>query len=394
MSARLTGLAMASRPLLPRRLGARLTGALLFAATVVAVSSCGSRTGLFGPDGLGDGGRNEGGAFTDGPPPDANPCIPGKFTLEVATAQLMFVIDRSGSMAFSLAGDETPPPGVRTRWEVLRDGLRSVVLPFDAQIAMGAKFFPEPPPDGADSEEACRTDVGVGIPPQRGNVQKILDQFSATEPRGGTPTAEAVRLAAQFLTQQRGVARTIVLATDGAPNCNPDLDARSCVCTTPRFPCSANPGRGRYSCLDDRRSVDTIAEIAQQNIPVYVIGIGSTESPQFLQVLDRMAVAGGRPRATAPRHYSVQSASDMNAALEDIRDSVASCTYLTPSSPVDPNAISVELDGVDIPRDVTRQNGWDWVDQAYGTIAFFGDACKTAGSGSAQVSGVVSCDNP
>lgn len=375
-----------SRP----RLGRALTGALLVTTAFVALSSCGSRTGLFGTEAFLDGSSPPDSGLDA--PPDANPCIPGKFTLDVATAQLMFVVDRSGSMAFGLSIDEPPPPGIPTRWEVLRDGLQSVVKPFDAQIAMGAKFFPEPPSDGADSEEACRTDVGTGIAPQRGNLSTILDVFDTTEPRGGTPTAEAVRLATQFVTQQRGVARTLVLATDGAPNCNPDLDPRTCVCTTPNFPCSANPNRGRYSCLDDARAVAAIRDVAVQNIPVYVIGIGNSGNAQFNDVLDRMAIAGGRPRATTPRHYNVQSASDMNVALQTIRDSVTACTFLTPSSPTDPNAITVEIGGVTIPRDTTHTDGWDWVDQAYGTIAFFGDACTQAGA--AQVSGVVSCKNP
>lgn len=380
----------------PRRLASYLTSALLAAGAALAVASCGSRTGLFAPEDGADGsvvGRVDGQA--DGPrTPDANPCIPGEFTLEVATAQLMFVIDRSGSMAFTLNSSSPAQPGQLSRWDVLRDGLQRVVLPFDTQIAIGAKFYPEPPPRNPTAEEACQTDQGVGFPPTRGNFRQILDVFATSEPRGGTPTAEALRTAASFLTQQRGVARTLVLATDGAPNCNRELDPDVCVCTTTTS-CRTRPDQGRYSCLDDVRAVDQVRRIAQeQSIPVYVIGIGGTDSPQFVQVLDRMAVAGGRPRPTAPRFYNVQSAGDLNDALENIRDSVAGCTYLTPSSPVDPDAISVQLDGKTIPRDTTRTNGWDWVDQAYGTIAFFGDACTIASAGASKVSGVVSCRNP
>lgn len=375
------------------RLGAHLSGALLAAGISLAAASCGSRTGLFAEGGDGSARSPSADARPDiRDVPDANPCIPGKFTLELATAQLMFVLDRSGSMNFGLNSSSPAGPGEASRWDVLRDALRRTVLPYENEIAMGAKFYPEPPPDDATSDEACQTDQGVGFPPARGRFGDILEQFSATEPRGGTPTAEAVRLAAQFLTAQRGVSRTLVLATDGAPNCNPDLDPNTCVCTTSRS-CRSNPSQGRYSCLDDVRAVDAIREIAQtQSIPVYVIGIGGNDSPQFAQALDRMAVAGGRPRTTTPRFYNVQSPADLSSALQTIRDSVSSCTFLTPSSPVDPNAISVQVDGEEIARDTTRTNGWDWVDQAYGTIAFFGDACLLAGS--AKVSGLVSCERP
>jgi hypothetical protein len=209
-----------------------------------------------------------------------------------------------------------------------------------------------------------------------------------------------VRIAAQYLSQSRSVARTLVLATDGAPNCNGNLDALSCVCTSQasqssRDDCANNPNRGRFSCLDDARTIETIRGVAEdRKIPVYVIGIGSTERPEFLRVLDQMAIAGGRPRPTAPRHYNVQSASDLTSALTGIRDSVAKCTYLTPSAPVDPNRIVVEIDGSVVARDQTKTNGWDWIDQAFGWLGFFGDACKAvqgASSTPSVVAGVVSC---
>ncbi|WP_336118097.1 hypothetical protein, partial [Klebsiella pneumoniae] len=62
-----------------------------------------------------------------------------------------------------------------------------------------------------------------------------------------------------------------------------------------------------------------------------------------------------------------------------------------------PNAITVEIDGAAISRDPTHMNGWDWVDQAYGTLAFFGSACTAASAGATMASSgtaVVRCDKP
>jgi hypothetical protein len=94
------------------------------------MASCGSRTGLFGGDAFGgpDGSFPETTPFPDGPTDGPIKCIPGRFTFELATAQLMFVIDRSGSMAFSLDGQRPDgmgnlPPGIMSRWDTLRDGL-------------------------------------------------------------------------------------------------------------------------------------------------------------------------------------------------------------------------------------------------------------------------------
>lgn len=379
----------------------------LLGAAAVLVASCGSRTGLYGEG-------SSSGTLPDGAPfPDASPfvdarvdgnvaCTPGTFTFELATAQLMFVVDRSGSMAFALDGRQPDsngnlPPGVLSRWDTLRDGLFQTITPFDNQLAMGAKFYPEESPPGpAPADEACRTDVGVPIAPARGNAASIINVFDTTTPNGGTPTSEAIRLATQYISGTRTVARTIIVATDGAPNCNGDLDQSRCTCTSVTGNCN-RPG-GEFNCLDDTRTISVVRDAFEvQKIPVYVIGIGSTERPAFLKVLDDMAVAGGRPRPTTPRHYNVQTSAELKTALQSIGDSVAKCTYLTPSAPLDPNAISVVINGVSIPRDPTHTNGWDWVDKAFGTLAFFGSACDAASAGSttaSQITGVVSCTNP
>ncbi len=366
------------------------------------VASCGSRTGLFGVDGASTASPPTGAdasttvdarvpidATIDGPVP----CTPGKFDFEAATAQLMFVIDRSGSMALTLDGKITSFGP--TRWDVLRDALAQTIEPIEGTLAMGAKFYPEVTSDDSTPEEACRTDVGVAIAPTRNNASTILGVFRSTSPGGGTPTAEAVRLAAQYITTTRGIARAIVLATDGAPNCNGDLDALHCTCTavdTDGGSLCGSVDDGKFACLDDKRAIATIQGIFDnQRVPVYVIGIGGTERAEFVQVLGDMAVAGGRPRPTTPRYYSVQTPSEMSAALATIQASIAKCTYLTPSAPDDPSAISVEIDGAAIPRDTSHASGWDWLDQAYGTLQFFGPACAAAQAAAAKITGTVRC---
>ena len=389
----------ASRPLV-----ARLALAGSFAAAVTAMGACGSRTGLFGGETFAnvvDAGSDT--STADARPDGAIPCTPGRFNFDLATAQLMFVLDRSGSMAFALDGRRPDPagnlpPGVLSRWDTLRDALFQTITPFDNALAMGAKFFPEElpgdPNQPAPAEEACRTDVGVGIPPALNRSADIISVFDNTIPVGGTPTSEAIRLAAQYLAGSRTVARTIIVATDGAPNCNPELDPNTCICTSLTGNCRTAPG-GEFNCLDDRRTIGVVRDVFQnQKIPVYIVGIGSTERPEFLKVLDDMAIAGGRPRASAPFHYNVQTSAELKTALQSIGDSIAKCTYLTPSSPTDPNAINVEIGGKPIPRDPTHTNGWDWVDQEFGSLAFFGPACVSASTGKPAINGVVTCKNP
>lgn len=387
----------------------RVAASLALTAGMLLVASCGSRTGLFGVDALGtlpEGGATESSTLDRTNPDGPVGCTPGRFTFDLAIAQLMFVVDRSGSMAFALDGTQPGqfglPPGVPSRWEVLRDGLLKAITPYDNQIAMGAKFYPEDRQgDPDDPDEGCRTDLGVAIAPAPGNASEIIDVFNATQPVGGTPTSEAIRLAAQYISGTRGVARTMVVATDGAPNCNGALNPVTCTCTARRAngqsACRTDPTG--HNCLDDLRTINVIKTIFEnQKIPVYVLGIGGSEQPAFTRALDDMAVAGGRAKPTSPKFYNVQTPAEMDEALTTISNSVAKCTYLTPSAPVDPNAISVEIEGKPIPRDPTHTNGWDWVDQAYGSLAFFGAACDVAQTTTPgknpQITGVVRCENP
>lgn len=373
-------------------------------------ASCGSRTGLFVdvPSDASDAqedvrvaDREDGSrdasvdAFADAPADaivDASPdgpvaCVPGTFAFQLAAPQLMFVLDRSGSMAYALDQNSVPPLGQPTRWTVLRDALQQTLTPLNQQIAMGARFFPAETANGASSTLACIQDpAGVAISPALGNANAILNVFFRTEPEGGTPTAVALDLAAREVSASRAVARAIVLATDGAPNCNSDLEWQGCACT------SSTDGGCRLTptnCLDDARTVATVTDIASnQKIPVYVIGIGATTS--FGAVLDAMAIAGGRPRAAIPRYYPAETPAELANAFTLVRDSVAKCSYITPSSPNDPDAITVVVGGGAVARDPNHLDGWDWIDQAYGHLQLFGAACAAATT--VNVSGTVGCE--
>lgn len=98
-------------------------------------------------------------------------CIPGRFTLERRSSEVMFVIDRSSSMGFTLDG--RPAFGTTpTRWRILRDAFSIALAPVDRTLRFGAKFYPrvydpsQPPPAG----ETCITETGVDISPATSNL--------------------------------------------------------------------------------------------------------------------------------------------------------------------------------------------------------------------------------
>jgi hypothetical protein len=360
-------------------------------ASLATAAACGARTGLQS--------SSAEVVVDSGSKPDALPpvkCTPGTFELTLASTQMMLVVDRSGSMDFDLNGQAGG--GQNSRWRVLERALAPVLNALTPKVELGAKFFPDPIGD-IQVDDACAVASSTDVSPRLASANEILRVFANTRPIGGTPTSDALRITADFLAQQerRVLARYMVLATDGAPNCNEQLDNRTCVCTGvtggPES-CRSNPN-GPAQCLDDVRAIRVVADaFTKSKIPTFVIGLGAPSELAFTRTLNNMAQAGGRPRPGPVGYYEATSPEALNAALQSVKDGIATCTYVTPSRPNDPNAITVQIDGRTVVR--SQVNGWDWVDQDYGAIAFFGTACDTLRLGGAgrAVKGTVACKDP
>lgn len=322
------------------------------------------------------------------------PCVPGDFTLEPASSQVLYVIDRSGSMRFSLDGTQQSPPDFQSRWRILADALSPVVRGLEGTTSQGATFFPGPQDELDPEATACLVPTNVLIPAGLNTAQSILNVFNRTAPLGGTPTAEAVRAAAGFLASadRRYVARFMVIATDGAPNCNANnpSDPRTCVCTS-SDPRACTQALDVQNCLDADNTVNAISDALNVvKVPSYVIGIGSSNQGAFEATLDRMAVAGGRAKPQSPKYLQATTQAELTVALETIRSAVSRCVFVTPSRPDDPDAIVIKVDGKPVSRDQARANGWDWLDQEYGALSFYGAACDAITASSA-VGGTVTC---
>ncbi len=346
---------------------------MVAAASLLGVVACGSRTTL-GADETGNG---KGPTNVTLPSADENAlrCVSGDLALTRAQPDVMFLVDRSGSMEQPLGGGELGTP----KWDVMWGALSGLVTSLDGTAQVGVKFFPDvaPASNFRDPTTACRVAMKPDVEPARAASSAVLDAFSVTVPGGGTPTAAAVDAVVSFFREspRKGRARYIVLATDGAPTCNEKLDPKTCVCTSDK---ASSPGctMDGYDCLDDHRAVSAVRRaITDAKIPVYVLGLGNPAKPEFVSTLEAMAVAGGRARPQKPAYYEAKSSQELFGSLVEISKSATRCTYEVASRPNDPNAMVVRVDGAVVPRDVTRAEGWDWVDRDFGQIGFFGAAC-------------------
>jgi len=329
---------------------------------LVALCDCGAKTGLPIPD-------PDLAVEDTGTPSDAPyTCVPGTFELTRAEAELVLLLDRSGSMQSSLDGGTTG----RRKWDDLHDSLATTLPEFEARIRLGAMAYPHRF-DGSDAR-ACNIDTALHVEPGPNHARDVLALLESTDPWGATPTNDAVELVGGLLAARvsRTKTESIVLATDGGPNCNDTLDATTCPCTSAS--CEGRAG----NCLDKDRTVETIAKIASRGVSVFLIGLDSTTKPYERAALEAMANAGGRPnpKPGAPPYYSVRDPTAVTDAFRTIQRSVVQCRLSMPSRPDDPSIVRVEISGKSVPRDPKHLEGWDWASTDFGQIDFYGSACE------------------
>lgn len=319
-------------------------------------------------------------------------CVAGRFTMQRRRAEILLVIDRSGSMDALLPGGDA---GAASRWSAVRQAIAATIPPIQDAVSIGAIFYPRTPVPGVPvTLQACTMRNVLDVPAARYTSGQILQIFNGTTPNGATPTWAALGLAGNALraVTDRSVARYIVLATDGGPNCNLDLPVQTCTCVEGSPPCGSVQDEARYVCLDDQRTVQRVTEIAAEGIGTYVIGIRDDAEPRLTDVLNRMATAGGRPNLQgADRFYDVRRQQDLVDAFEGIVRTIAQCAYVTPSRPDDPGAIDVSVAGMSMAHDPTHQNGWDWTDRGYGEVTLYGPACNAVLASEAPLEATVRC---
>jgi hypothetical protein len=300
-------------------------------------------------------------------------CRDGRFRLKHAQPVVGLVLDRSSSM------NQTFGAGTTTRWSAVRTAITRVIPSVDQSMELGVMLFPS-------AAESCTPPAGFDIAPALGATAQIVSLVNRSNPTGSTPTALALERAAAGLLSRRtvGAARALVLATDGAPDCNAALT----------FPCTCVSGTSCAAtrCLDDVRTLERVTAARLVNIPTFVIGIQNAADTTLTGVLDRMAVAGGRPLTGTKKYYSATSSAELETAFTTIRDQVGGCVFLTDSVPtIGDGGLALSIGGQPVPMDESGVDGWRWVDQSNGELVLAGAACQRAIAMPDDVLAVVAC---
>ena len=301
-----------------------------------------------------------------GDPPDAMDCGQQTEPIEVVNLgdppDLLIVLDRSGSMASPIP---TFPPDFTPKWTIMRDALNGVAATHENNIRFGLLEFP--------TDDDCAVDGGtaVRVPVDLGQAAEIAGYFQNRSAGGNTPAqlGLSAALAHYQSIPVNDAGRYVLFATDGEPNCSAG-DAAA-------------------------ETVAAVDALAAAGIKTYVLGFGGGFVDD--SVLNDSAIAGEVPRPGGPPHYyAANSATELEAVLDTISGGiiVPSCSYALATPPPDPDAVTVTLNGVPVPRSTAHTNGWDYYPDSM-TITFFGTYCEQIQSGAVtEVSFVYGCPGP
>jgi len=293
-------------------------------------------------------------------------CGEANFNISRVIPDVLILLDRSNSMS---------EPPADPLWNIIRQAIITVTQAMDDSIWFGLMSFPNsvPPDNCSGFNNQCTapasTSVLVDVGPDTSGAIEVA--LMALTTCGGTPVAMSLQSANDYLaTLTDDHPKFIILATDGAPNCNESLDGDTCTCTAPTG-CWIN----NLNCLDDTRTYGILDTLCSAGVSTYILGMGGATS--WTDVLQGMATHG-----CTDTPYAVNDPDAIQAALDDIAGAVASCQFeLNCADIPDATKVNFYFDGIAIPRVTDHSDGWDWIDicesetDESGFIEFFGPAC-------------------
>ncbi|CAN5347862.1 hypothetical protein BH09MYX1_BH09MYX1_65870 [soil metagenome] len=332
----------------------------------------------------------------------------GIYAAKPVPGNVLFVMDRSGSMQIKLTSGDT-------RWIATKTGLFNLLGTLPSTTRVGAMMFPQGDapitcckidPTLNDVKCNCATGALPGVAArcnastysqpipiadlsaqQQADVKAYIAS-SDKEFYWGTPLAPALKAAVD---QQRALqvtgTKSIILFTDGIPT--------SCDSTSDP---TAN---------DVQRIIDAAAAGSKDGVRTFVMGVIDGTKGARATNLSPVAKAGGTARKAGCEtddscFYALNEktyAQDIKAAFDDIALKAFDCIFDLPqvqgNATADLTKMNVQIDdgngAVQVSRDTTHTDGWDFTpDQKH--LQLHGATCEKAKqSTSNKVEIVVGC---
>ena len=294
------------------------------------------------------------------PTADAN-CGQISVTSNYLAPQILVVQDRA------ISGDVS-------RWNDFLSSMATIISNNGSLVDWGLYAFPQNGlPCGAGTVSAA---IDVQIMPN--NASHVIAHLAAAGTgASGTPTAAAIQTAAaymQSLTTQNP--KFLMLLTDGAPTCAGTIDALS-----------ADPDRAQYD------AVTAIDAASAAGIPTLVVSPSTTTAAADVGALNALADAGRYPQPPPGPKFFTELTIGQTFTLTDF---ATSCVFtLGAVPPPVPDAVTVTVNGANVPRDRSHVLGWDYTDSSATTIMLFGSWCaQLHASRSSTVTIYFGCPSP
>jgi len=294
--------------------------------------------------------------------PRTDECMEDPFEADRVYPGVFIALDRSRSMCYPACGT---PETAWDYWHPALEGINSIVGSLGQSVAFGLGLFPDPARD--EDNPNCFTMDPAPNPVRLNNASAIATTLAeAGDPHGGTPTAMGLESSVNALRPYIEMrTASVLLVTDGAPNCNEGLDYLTCACTDPEGECGIPT-----QCLDDVRTYGTLDRmLGNHGIETHVLGLVGTTGSAWIDVMHEMAVHGGTGEAVL-----VSDPDDVAPVIEEIARQIVPCLFdVDPDDLAEPDAVVFEVGGTRWPRDEARLAGWDLVETD--RVRFFGPPC-------------------
>jgi hypothetical protein len=264
-------------------------------------------------------------------------CQAASYVSPQVQASILFVVDRSGSMACNAPPVQSvedcnkdprrAQPGAPSRWETTVAALDQTFAGLSGRsAAIGLSLFSSDGACGADSVPQ------VGLSPvDDQQITALSSALDRASPAGGTPIVGSVVLAYKHLHQElhAGGNRFVVLITDGEESCGSGGDEDD----------KANLAAARKQLLEVE-----VGKARDANIRTFVIGAPGSEGARGF--LSELAFRGGTARTSDCQHgdpeamngdchFDLTTAADfanvLGAALGKISGEAIGCEFRTPN---------------------------------------------------------------
>ncbi|HMI87178.1 MAG TPA: VWA domain-containing protein [Polyangiaceae bacterium] len=331
-------------------------------------------------------------------PSDSAGCASSTIKADLLPANLLFVIDRSGSMNCNLppvtsssdceAKPDRADPMRPSKWEIIREALKSAFASLPPSASAGISYFSNDDECGVQSMPSVAV-KSIDAP----QVAALSASLDAMKPAGGTPIVGATILGYKHLHQQLSLPGSdfLVLLTDGSESCTP-AEVAGLVSTQ-------------------------VPNAFLVGIRTFSIGVPGSESARGL--LSQIAFAGGTAASATCDHAggkdvgdchfdmttSQDFAGDLRKALATITGKALTCTFDVPAGPaglpVDRSKVNVNFTpgagaAVPILQDNTAlcdqgADGWQYADND-AKIILCGPTCaKVKSDPGARIDIILGC---